>query len=417
MNKRMFLYHSLRQPPARSYKHSIFPNKSAGIFSIAKQLMFIIKELKKFSNNVNLGNIITYPSWVAILVWRLLIFYNPGNLGNWTIRKKRIDNVTGIFEAEVVAKMLDLYHADTRSFEGYFTNGATEANIFSAWLGRKYIQRALGEDTKIVLLRTDLTHYSLRKAADVVGVRTERIALRDDWQGMDADALSFTLEKLYKEGLKGFLLPLTLGFTLTGTDDDVEMLIKTVEHFNHDRKDARFFLWIDAALAGLVQPFTDASFSPLNNPHIQTIAIDFHKFWKVPLPAGLILYRKGLRALIEKPIDYLTEKDNTLLGSRTGISPMAVWSNIEYLGRDGLKKLVHRNVEKKRRFIETYTRYTDLEIITSSHNLSLAVLIHRRKKYWSEHFKTTYDILFKIVSIKFRDKTRRVLIGKAFFIQ
>lgn len=413
----MFLHHSLLQPPTRSYKHSVFPNKSAGLLPIAKQLIFIVKELKEFRNNVGLGNIITYPSWIATLVWRILIPYNPGNLGNWTTKEKKINNVTGIFEADVTSKMLDLYHANTNDFEGYFTSGATEANIFSAWLGRKYIQRELGKDTKIALLLTDLTHYSLPKAADVVGIHLEHVAIRNDWQGMDADALSFALDQLYNQGVRGFLLPLTLGFTLTGTDDDVETLAKTVEHFNHDRPDARFFLWIDAALAGLVQPFTDASFAPLNNPHIQTIAIDFHKFWEVPLPAGLILYRKGLRALIEKPIDYLTEKDNTLLGSRTGISPVAVWSNIEYLGRDGLKKLIHRNVEKKRRFIETYTRYTDLEIITSSHNLSLAILIHHRKRYWLEHFKTTHDILFKIVSIKFKDKTRRVLIGKAFFIQ
>lgn len=413
----MFQNHFLLQPPTRVYKYSAFPHKGRGIFWIFQQLLFIVRELSKFKKNFGLGNLMTYPSWIATFCWRLLISYNPGNLGNWSIRGKHINNVTGIFEADVVAKMLDLYHADFKSFEGYFTSGATEANIFSAWLGRKYIQRALGENTKIVLLKTDLTHYSLRKAADVVGVLTECVSVRDDWQGMDADALSFTLGKLYSQGVRGFLLPLTLGFTLTGTDDDVEALTKTVERFNKDRQDTRCFVWIDAALAGLVQPFTDASFSPLNNPHIQTIAIDFHKFWKVPLPSGLILYRKGLRALIEKPIDYLTEKDNTLLGSRTGISPVAVWSNIEYLGKDGFKGLVHRNVEKKRCFIEIYTRYTDLEVITSSHNLSLAVLIHRRKKYWSEHFKTTYDILFKSVSIKFKDKTKRVLIGKAFFIQ
>lgn len=405
------------QPQTHSYRLSVFPHKGKGAFWVSKQLLFIIRELKKFKKYIGLGNLMTYPSWIATFCWRLLISYNPGNLGNWTIRGKRIDNVTGIFEAEVITKMLDLYHADSKLFEGYFTSGATEANIFSSWVGRKYLQRKLGENANIILLRSDLTHYSLRKAADVVGVHTERIAVRDDWQGMDAGALSFTLEKLYKKGLRGFLLPLTLGFTLTGTDDDVETLAKTVERFHKDHPDTHFFLWIDAALAGLVQPFTNASFAPLHNPHIQTFAVDFHKFGKVPLPAGLVLYRKELRKLIERPIDYLTEKDNTLLGSRTGISPVAVWSNIEYLGKEGFVKLVERNLEKKKRFIKTYTTHKDLEVITSPHNLSLAIVIHRRKNYWSEYFKTKYDILFKNVLITFNKGVKEVCIGKAYFIQ
>lgn len=413
----MFLHHSLLQPPTRSYKHSVFPNKSAGLLPIAKQLIFIVKELKEFRNNVGLGNIITYPSWIATLVWRLLIPYNPGNLGNWTVNEKKINNTTGIFEAEVISKMLDLYHADSKLFEGYFTGGATEANIFSTWVGRKYIQRALGEDAKIILLRTDLTHYSLRKSADVVGVRTERIAIRNDWQGMDADALSFALDQLYNQGVRGFLLPLTLGFTLTGTDDDIPSLLHAVEIFRKVHPDSYFFCWIDAALAGVVQPFTNASFAPLHNPHIQTIAVDFHKFWKVPLPSGLILYRKGLRALIEKPIDYLTEKDNTLLGSRTGISPVAVWSNIMYQGKPGWENLTQRNLKKKNEFINQYKKFRDLEVITSPYNLNLAIVIHHRKRYWVDYFKTTYDIFFREVSIRFKDKTSRILIGKAYFIQ
>lgn len=411
------LFHQSLKTTGYRYKRVRFSRRGKGAWWILTHLLFIIRERKKFKKHAGFGNLMTYPSWLATLCFRLLIPYNPGNLGNWTIRGKMIKNATGIIEAEVISKMLDLYHADTESFEGYFTAGATEANIFSAWIGRKYLQRALGDDAKIALLQSDLTHYSLRKAADVVGARVECVAIRNDWQGMDADALSSTLEKLYKQGWRGFLLPLTLGFTLTGTDDDVEALTKTAKRFTNDHPDARFFAWIDAALAGLVWPFSKSSFAPLRNPHIQTIAVDFHKLYKVPLPAGLILYRKGLRRLIEKPIDYLIERDNTLSGSRTGISPVAVWSNIEYLGKEGLKKLVERNLERKRRFIETYRASADLSIITSPYNLSLAIVIHRRKSYWSEYFKTTYDILFKNVSITFRKGAKEVCIGKAYFIQ
>lgn len=401
----------------RKSNQEAFNQRGGNIFYILYHLMMIVLELKKFKKSVAPGNVITYPSFITKLCWWLLIPFNPGNLGNWSIRGKQINNVTGAIEYAVIKWLISLYRTEISSIEGYFTCGATEANIFSAWLGRARLTRQLKDKNAITLVYCDLSHYSVKKAANVVGVPSVRVDIRSDWQGTDTPSLRRLLHQQYTQGVRGFLIPLTLGFTLTGTDDNIAAIISVTNSFKEKFPDSHFFIWIDAALAGLVQPFTKPPFAPFGFPQVQTVAVDYHKFWKVPIPAGQVLYRKELRKLIEQPISYLTENDNTLLGSRTGISPVAVWANIEFLGKKGLSKMVHRNMIQKNIFIETYKKHSELEIITSQYNLNLAVIIHKNKTYWSEYFCKKYNIVFKNILIKFATGEKKLLIGKAYFIQ
>ena len=127
--------------------------------------------------------------------------------------------------------------------------------------------------------------------------------------------------------------------TLIEPQIDYEYITKIVEKIRKSLK-VEFFLWIDAAFNGLVEPFLNSNFTPFKNAQIQTFSTDFHKYGFVPMPSGLILYRKSLRKLIERPIDYLKEKDNTLLGSRSGISPVGCWNVINALGKVGFKKII-----------------------------------------------------------------------------
>ena len=312
---------------------SKFPQRKQGFFQIFSPLRWLTAQLREFRRNIGLGHVMSYPSHWAAAVWRLLIVFNPGNLGNWSIRGKKINNVTGKFEWSVLQMMLDLYRVkNKKNWEGYFTSGTTEANIYLAWLGRRRLQEQGIALEKIGLLRNSLTHYSLTKAADVVGVKDFELPIGNDWEGFDLSSLLYEVKKLKKKGYQGFLIPLTLGFTLSGTDDDIDEIIGNLSQWGKKNK-VQFFFWIDAALAGLVRPFVDDDFQPLNNPHISGMAVDFHKYGRVPLPAGLVFYRNNLRKLIEKPIAYLTEADSTLLGSRTGVSPVAVWAELMTSGR------------------------------------------------------------------------------------
>lgn len=400
------------------YVRKHFPTQGRSWLLIFRALKHVLLELKKFKRSVGPGNLITFPSLAARLSWHLLLHFNPGNLGNWSIKNQVVTTVTGKFERDVVLQLLDLYGADADQYEGYFTSGATEANIYSAWLGRKQLQTQLKiqKSKTLYLLRTDLSHYSIDKAADIVDVPTLTVPLRDDWGGMDSRSLVSILQTAYKNGGRGFLIPLTLGFTLTGTDDHVVEICKTITNFRKKHPDAHFFVWVDAALAGFVKPFLSTTFKPLH-ALVSTIAVDFHKFARVPLPAGVVLYKKGLRKLIEKPIRYLSESDSTLLGSRTGISPVAAWATIQEYGKDGYRKLVKKNVIEKRNFIEQYSQHSDLEMVYAEESLSLGIIINRRHHYWKQHFSSQYGIHFQRVALRFVSGVRKLTIGKVFFIQ
>jgi tyrosine decarboxylase / aspartate 1-decarboxylase len=394
----------------------VFPEQGRPIWELFAPLKHVVSELKKFRHDAGAGHVMSYPSFMATLIWRLLLPFNPGNLGNWSIWGKDITNITGRYEAMVIRMMLDVLNVSAqRQWEGYVTSGATEANIFMSWVGRKYLSKKQVSVQKMIVITTSLSHYSLTKAADITGLEVATTAVRQDWAGIDAPALLKLLTQLYTKGYRGFLIPFTYGFTLTGTDDKVEEVLEEIHGWQQTHP-AHFFYWIDAAMAGLVKPFI-GEFAPLNHPEISGIAVDFHKYGRVSLPAGLLLYQQKLRSLIEQPIPYLSEADNTVLGSRTGISPVAVWADITLEGKKGYARRVKKNLRQKQHFIETYSQEKDLTIITHPENINAGIIINAHSTKWLKHFRTVHDIYFEQVEILFSKGPQKFLVGKAYFMR
>ena len=246
--------------------------------------------------------------------------------------------------------MIDLYHGKLGALEGYVTSGATESNLYSTWVGRKYLEQFVKIHT-ICVVKTNLTHYSIRKSADIVNCPEFITPLERTGWGMSPKGLEKTVLKLYKGGFRGFLLPLTMGYTATGTSDDIGAVVRVANQILHAHRDIKIYIWIDAALNGLIEPFVADAFTPFSSPLVQTVVVDFHKLGHVPYPAGIIIYRKTLRKLVEKPVDYFPETDNTVLGSRTGVAPAAIWTMISYFGKLGYKNLIDKQLYLKQLFI------------------------------------------------------------------
>ena len=332
----------------------VFPQKGTSWWRIQNRLKQVKRELENRNVGHNLGWLYTLPHPVAVNTYKYFLDQNPNHLGNWTTKEGR-PFATQELEREVIWNMVDLYHADKSGIEGYVTSGGTESNIFSAWMGRKHLEQYTDRST-ICLLRTSLTHYSIRKSADIVGIPDHLSPLNPQEWNLDQRGLAETVTRLYKEGFRGFLLPLTLGYTQTGTCDSIEETTKTVERLQEERKDVHFFLWIDAALNGLTTPFVDQTFTPFASPLIQTLVVDFHKFGLVPYPAGVVLYRKNLRGLIEQSVDYLPERDSTLLGSRPGAPAASIWAAIQCLGKSYYRRIVEEQIANKEFFMHELQR-------------------------------------------------------------
>ena len=391
-----------------------FPQKPISIFKVRSFLKKTEAKLKKEQKFRGLDTLMGVPLPEAIYTWRKLLPYNPNNLGNWSINGIKPCHQTAFIEQEVIQQMISLYHGDQKKIEGYVSSGGTEANLFSAWIGRKFLESKGIKREKIVLIKTSLTHYSLEKATDVIGAKVLVTPLNEQSWGMDPEFFEKSIKKLIKKGYKGFLVPLTFGYTLTGTIDPFPEICQLTRELKKEFKDVDFFLWLDAALNGLIEPFLNKSFCPFNYPEIQTFLTDFHKFGFVPIPAGLILYRKDLRKLIEKPIDYLNEKDNTLLGSRSGIVPVACWSVVNRLGKIGFQKMILKSIRKKEVFIKRIKLINGLEVITNKKSLNLA-LIKEKNDLEIKKIESEYGLLFRRINLQFTRQKMSKLIAKAFF--
>lgn len=374
----------------------------------------LINKIKDQKNKLGIGHLVGYPHRYAVDIWKKLLPFSPNNLGNWSIKGIMLNQETAVIERQLIKQMTDLYHCDNDHLEGYVTSGATEANIFSAWIGRKYLLSKSINIKQIILVRTSLTHYSIEKTADIIGISTAKTALHDTSWNMDIGGFEKTVRKLAEKNYRGFLLPLTIGYTITGTSDPYKEICEKIDVLEKQLK-VKFFVWIDAALNGLIEPFLDNKFRPFDHLQIQTLSTDFHKFGSAPIPSGIILYRKHLRQLIEKPIDYLDEKDNTLLGSRSGIAPVACWIIVNYLGRQFFTEKIQSCLKEKNKFINQMKAYKSVRLINVSTSLNFA-LVQTGAKADLLKIENKYGLKFRKNTYLFVKGNKSVNIAKAYFL-
>jgi len=395
----------------------IFPALPTNRREIKIKLDLLEEELSSWNPKSRLGTLHTEPTRGSMAIWKRFIKYNPNNLGNWSYQKGELLGTKKV-EREVILTMIDLYGESSRRIEGYLSSGGTESNLFSIWTGRKYL-KGLNKKNKICLLRTSLTHYSITKAADICNIPDYLVPLNREHWNMDKHGLEQEIIRRYRNGYRGFLIPLTTGYTLTGTSDDINGTIKTIEYLNKKLKHFNVFIWIDAALNGLIAPFVTNDFKPFASSYVQTVVVDFHKFGLVPYPAGIILYRKNLRKLIEKTIDYLPEKDSTIAGSRTGISAIAIWAQLHLLGKSGYRYLTERQIKNKKYFIKSIqAKLPGVKIITDENSLSCGLIFNPCKnKKLPINIENKYGLYAgKIRCLFYPNTWERAIIYKFFFL-
>lgn len=390
-----------------------FPERPISPIRISARIRGLRSELEDRTISYNLGAMYTLPHKTAVEAYAKILKFNPNHLGNWSDKPAALE--TQKIEHEVIRKMVHLYGAAREGIEGYMTSGGTEGNLFALWSGRSYLEKYF-DNNRICLIKTDLTHYSVEKAARIGRVAQFSTSLERETWGMDAKGLVKKIELLAKKGYRGFLIPLTMGYTSTGTSDDVELIIKTTAKIKTKYKNARFFFWIDAALSGLIDPFI-YDFKPFRNSEVSAIVVDFHKFGLVPYSSGVVLYRKILGDLISRPIDYLEEEDRTVLGSRTGIPSVAAWAMIQSFGKLGYRKLVSEQMKNKKYLIEELKKYTNLRIVTDNVSLSCGLVFSKKDKALPAWLAAKYWLHPSRSRLLFSPgKREEVVIYKMFFL-
>ncbi|WP_434143566.1 pyridoxal-dependent aspartate 1-decarboxylase PanP [Photobacterium leiognathi] len=265
---------------------------------------------------------------------------------------------------------------------GAFCSGGTIANITALWVARNTVLKPDGEFKGVAqeglframkhygyddlaILVSERGHYSLKKAADVLGIgRDSLISIKtDDNNRVDLAHLQTTLADLKQRNIKPFAIIGIAGTTETGNIDPLDQLADIAEehqcHFH-----------VDAAWGGAT--LMSNKYRPLLKgiERADSITIDAHKQLYIPMGAGMVIFKNPeLMTAIEHHAEYILRKgskdlgSHTLEGSRSGMA-MLLYASLNIISRPGYELLINNSIEKARYFAELIKQQDDFELVT-----------------------------------------------------
>ncbi|PIE38593.1 MAG: putative pyridoxal-dependent aspartate 1-decarboxylase [Gammaproteobacteria bacterium] len=293
--------------------------------------------------------------------------------------------VLGMLHRLVYQQDSDFYRTwmhDSVNALGCMSSGGTIANITALWVARNLafpaeanfkgvnregLFRAMqyyGYQGAAVLI-SERGHYSLKKAADVLGIGHDFIipVATTDNNKMDIDALRDKCITLRKNRIKVMSIVGIAGTTETGNVDPLEDIADVAREFNA-------FFHVDAAWGGPTLFSRKHRHLLKGIEQADSVTIDAHKQLYIPMGAGMLLLKNPASVTaIEHHAQYIIRKGSkdlgstTLEGSRPGMA-MLIQSGLKVIGHEGYEILIDRGIEKARFYAELINGKPDFELIS-----------------------------------------------------
>lgn len=265
---------------------------------------------------------------------------------------------------------------------GVMCSGGTVANLTALWAARNQAFPAEGSFKGIhreglfralrfygyegaAVLVSRRGHYSLRKAADVLGLgRDFLIAVdTDDDNRVIPDALRDKCLELQRQKIKVLSIVGIAGTTETGSVDPLDTLADIAREFG-----AHYH--VDAAWGGPTL-FSRRHRDLLKGiERADSVTIDAHKQLYVPMGSGLVVFRNPATVnAIELHAQYVIRKGSkdlgstTLEGSRPGMA-MLIHSGLRIIAREGYEILIDQGIDKAHSFAEMIEASRNFELIS-----------------------------------------------------
>ncbi|MEZ9998031.1 pyridoxal-dependent aspartate 1-decarboxylase PanP [Vibrio lentus] len=265
---------------------------------------------------------------------------------------------------------------------GAFCSGGTIANITALWVARNNALKAQGsfkgvekeglfkamkhyDYEGLAILVSERGHYSLKKAADVLGIGQEGLVSvkTDNNNRMCTDDLRLKIDQLKQNKIKPFAVIGVAGTTETGNIDPLREIAEVCAE-----SDCHFH--VDAAWGG-------ATLMSNNHRHLldgielaDSVTIDAHKQLYIPMGAGMVLFKKpDAMTAIEHHAQYILRKgskdlgSHTLEGSRSGMA-MLVYASMHIISRPGYELLIDQSINKARYFADLIKEQSDFELVS-----------------------------------------------------
>lgn len=265
---------------------------------------------------------------------------------------------------------------------GAFCSGGTIANITALWVARNNALKAQGEFKGVekeglfkamkhygyeglAVLVSERGHYSLKKAADVLGIGQEGlVAIKTDNDNRICPAaLKAKIAELKQQNIKPFAVIGVAGTTETGTIDPLQEIAAICQ-----AEDCHFH--VDAAWGGATLMSNNYRHLLAGTELADSVTIDAHKQLYIPMGAGMVLFKdpEAMKS-IEHHAQYILRKgskdlgSHTLEGSRSGMA-MLVYAAMHIISRPGYELLIDQSIEKAKYFAELIEAQPDFELVS-----------------------------------------------------
>ncbi|HIF9393052.1 TPA: pyridoxal-dependent aspartate 1-decarboxylase PanP [Photobacterium damselae] len=285
-----------------------------------------------------------------------------------------------------------IYHQDESFYQqwmhsadhslGAFCSGGTIANITALWVARNSALKPDGEFKGVAqeglfkamkhygyddlaILVSERGHYSLKKAADVLGLgRDNLVAIKTDENNrICLDALESTIADLKQRNIKPFAIVGIAGTTETGNIDPLNQLADIAQ-----REQCHFH--VDAAWGGASLMSNKYRHLLSGVERADSVTIDAHKQMYVPMGAGMVIFKNPeLMASIEHHAEYILRQgskdlgSHTLEGSRSGMA-MLLYASLNIISRPGYELLINNSIEKAQYFADIINQHPDFELVS-----------------------------------------------------
>ncbi len=296
-------------------------------------------------------------------------------------------------ERQVIGMMHHLVYGEGDSFYkkwmhsanhslGAFCSGGTIANITALWIARNRLLKADGDFKGVAkeglframkyygyeglaILVSERGHYSLGKAADILGIGREfLVPVKTDANNkVQSDEMRRVSRELNDKNIKVMAIVGVAGTTETGNVDPLNDLADLAAelgcHFH-----------VDAAWGGATLLSDKYRHLLSGIERADSVTIDAHKQMYVPMGAGMVVFKHPSSAhAIEHHAEYILRKGSkdlgsqTLEGSRPGMA-MLVHACLQVIGRQGYEILINRSLDKARYFASLIKDHAEFELIT-----------------------------------------------------
>ncbi|WP_054032124.1 pyridoxal-dependent decarboxylase [Desulfatitalea tepidiphila] len=309
--------------------------------------------------------------------------------------KLETSKVVSVYERQVLAKVhrllfgLDQEFYDTNvqkpeSTLGSFVEDGTLANLTALWVARNRLfspssghagveQEGLAAAMeargirRVRVLVSELCHYSIRKAAGVLGLGSQAVVPIpvDHSNRMDVQALRRVVEEMRRDTGTAVLAVIGIaGTTETGAVDPLHAIADLCrEHRIHFHVDAAWGgpVLLSQRYAGLLEGIQRAD----------SVTIDGHKQFYLPMSCGMVFFKDPEAmdavayhaAYINRP-GSVDLGIRSLAGSRSATS-LVLGSALDIMGSGGYALLIDHGIETARAFAEEIRRRPMFELVTA----------------------------------------------------